>query len=188
MDAFVYVIRLKFEVLYRIRLQAFKLLQIFIKRHIGFSDKAVSLNLAQNEISDLIMNYPVLFFVDIVFILYFLLNIFVDFREIDDIIIHYREILVLKGVYCFPDAVLVCQEVSFFEINMFFYDIFKRYQNLLLDLKGDKEDISLDVIYDRLVVCHQSEVFVPGRFHQLYRRLMIRKLCEFSCEGMEKID
>ena len=133
------------------------------------------------------MNYPVLFFVDIVFILYFLLNIFVDFREIDDIIIHYRKILILKGVYGFPDAVLVCQEVSFFEIYMFFYDILKRYQNLLLDLKGDKEDISLDVIYDRLVVCHQSEVFVPGRFHHLYRRLMIRKLCEFSCEWMEKI-
>ena len=188
MDALVDVIRLKFEVFYRIRLQTFKLLQIFVKRHIGFSDKAVSLNFAQNEISDLIMDNPVFFFVDIVFILYFLLNVFVDFWKIDDIIIHYRKILVLKGVYCFPDAVLVCQEVSLFEINMFFYDILKRYQDLLLDLEGDKENISLDVIYNRLVVCHQSEVFVPGRFHQLYRRLMIRKLCEFSCEWMEKID
>ena len=46
MDAFVDIIRFKFEVLYRIRLQTFKLLQIFIKRHIGFPYKAVSLNLA----------------------------------------------------------------------------------------------------------------------------------------------
>ena len=73
------------------------------------------------------MNYPVLLFVYVVFILDFLLYIFVDFYEIYDVFIYYRKILVLKGVYCLPNAVLVCQEVSFFEINMFFDDVFKRY-------------------------------------------------------------
>lgn len=118
MDALVDVVRLQLQVFQGVGLQAAELLQVFVQRQVGLADEAVALHFAEYEISDLIMHHPVLLLVNVVLILHLLLHVPVDLRKIDDVIVDHGKVLVLEGVDGLADAVLICQEVAFFEVDV----------------------------------------------------------------------
>lgn len=64
------------------------------------------------------MHHPVLLLINVVLILHLLLHVLVDLREIDDVIVHHRKILILEGVDGLTNAVLIGQEVALLEVDV----------------------------------------------------------------------
>ncbi len=107
-------------------LQVLQIFEVFVERHVGLAQQPVALDFAEDEVSDFIVDHPVLLFVDVALIEYLLLDILVDLGEVDDVVVYNREVLILKRVYRLPNAILVCQKVSLLEVYVLPHDRLER--------------------------------------------------------------
>lgn len=154
MDALIDVVGLGFEEVNWVVLDVLESLQVLVERHVGLPDESVALHLAEDEVSDFVVDHPMLLLINIVLVDDLLLYISVYLCEVDDVIVDLREILVFEGVDGLPDAVFVRDEVPFFEVDVLLYYVLQRNQDVLLDLQRNNKDVRLDVVHNALVVRH----------------------------------
>jgi len=65
-----------------------------------------------------------LLFINVVSITYFLGDVLIQFGKIDCEIKDNWQILILKGIYGLSNSILICDKVSFLEIDLFLYNVF----------------------------------------------------------------
>lgn len=89
MNALVDVVGFELQEVDGVRLECFEGLEVLVEREVGLAYQSVPLDLAHDEVSNLVVYDPVLLLINVVLLPHLLLDVLVQLCEVYYVVVHY---------------------------------------------------------------------------------------------------